>query len=106
MFTFQQTQRLAFYINPIFGIPLRDLREHFNLKSTFFSCYPENEDVVITGRGFGHGVGLCKEGAMKMAKSGFNFQQIAFYYFPGIVIEEYSKQQFFKQRQGSLKVIN
>jgi stage II sporulation protein D len=106
MFTFQQTQRLAFYINPIFGIPLRDLREHFNLKSTFFSCYPENEDVVITGRGFGHGVGLCQEGAMKMAKSGFNFQQIAFYYFPGIVIEEYSKQQFFKQRQGSLKVIN
>jgi len=106
MFSFQQNQRMAFYIHPMYGIPLRDLREHFNLKSTFFSCYPEEDEVVIIGRGFGHGVGLCQEGAMKMAKSGFSFEEIAFYYFPGIRIEEYSKHQFFNQKQGCNQLNN
>ena len=55
---YEQLERKAFYIHPVFGIPLRDLREEFNLKSTFFSCYPEGNEVVIKGRGFGHGVGL------------------------------------------------
>lgn len=98
MFTFDQPQRTAFYIHPVFGIPLRDLREEFDLKSTFFSCYPEGTDVVIRGRGFGHGVGLCQEGAMKMAKSGYNFIQIANFYFPGIEVVNYSDQRFFDQR--------
>jgi stage II sporulation protein D len=67
---FDQPERLAFYLHPMFGIPLRDVRDHFDLKSTFFSCYPEGEQVVLKGRGFGHGVGLCQEGAMKMARYG------------------------------------
>lgn len=100
MFTFEQNQRTAFYIHPVFGIPLRDLREEFNLKSTFFSCHPEGTEVVITGRGFGHGVGLCQEGAMKMAKSGYDFRQIANFYFPKVEIVNYSEQRFFKQRNS------
>ncbi|MFN5149092.1 MAG: SpoIID/LytB domain-containing protein [Flavobacteriia bacterium] len=98
IFTFEQPQRMAFYIHPVFGIPLRDLREEFDLKSTFFSCYPEGTDVVIKGRGFGHGVGLCQEGAMKMAKYGFNYLQIAKYYFPGIIVVNYSEERFYKQK--------
>lgn len=98
IYTFNQPQRMAFYIHPVLGIPLRDLREEFNLKSTFFNCYPEGTEVVIQGRGFGHGVGLCQEGAMKMAKSGFDFKQIALYYFPGVRIVNYSEERFFKQK--------
>lgn len=101
IFSFDQPQRLSFYLHPIFGIPLRDIREEFDLKSTFFSCYPEGTDVVIIGRGFGHGVGLCQEGAMKMAKSGYNYSQIALYYFPNIKIVNYSEQRFFMQKQSS-----
>lgn len=97
MFTFDQPQRMAFYLHPVFGIPLRDLREEFNLKSTFFSCYPEGSEVVIKGRGFGHGVGLCQEGAMKMAKSGFTYEQIAIYYFPKIRIINYQEELFYRQ---------
>jgi stage II sporulation protein D len=98
IFTFDQSQRMAFYLHPIYGIPLRDLREQFNLKSTFFSCYPEGTDVIVRGRGFGHGVGLCQEGAMKMAKSGFKYEQIASYYFPGIRIVNYADERFYKQK--------
>ena len=101
MFTFNQVQRKAFYIHPIFGIPLRDIREEFDLKSTFFSCHLEGEEVVVQGRGFGHGVGLCQEGAMRMAKSGYNFMQIALFYFPNISITNYSEFKFYTQKYSS-----
>jgi stage II sporulation protein D len=98
IFTFTQPQRLAFYQNPTLGIPLRDLREEFELKSTYFNCYPEGTDVVIRGRGFGHGVGLCQEGAMKMAKYGYNYLQIAQYYFPNVFFKNIGNESFFKQK--------
>jgi stage II sporulation protein D len=41
------------------------------------------EEMVLHGRGFGHGVGLCQEGAMNMAKKGYSFDQILLFYYPG-----------------------
>ena len=61
LYNFQQSERHAFFIHPFYGIPLRDLRDAFQLKSTFFSCSLDGEFVVLKGRGFGHGVGLCQE---------------------------------------------
>lgn len=81
---FKQEQRVAFYLHPIYGIPLRDLREQFKLKSTFFDADIVGEEVVLHGRGFGHGVGLCQEGAMNMAKKGFVYDQILGFYYPGM----------------------
>jgi stage II sporulation protein D len=91
---------MAFYQSPALGIPLRDLRTEFNLKSTFFSTYPEGMEVMIRGRGFGHGVGLCQEGAMRMAKYGYNYHQIAVYYFPGIHLVKLDQESFFTQKTG------
>ncbi|MDP4797505.1 MAG: SpoIID/LytB domain-containing protein [Crocinitomicaceae bacterium] len=102
MFNFIQDDRKAFYLDPIFGIPLRDLREEFNLKSTYFSCRPDGEDVVINGRGFGHGVGLCQEGAMKMARSGYDFKQILLFYFPGSKVIDWHDQKVFDQKSVGL----
>jgi stage II sporulation protein D len=93
---FDQPERTAFYLHPMFGIPLRDIRDHFDLKSTFFSCYPEGEEVVLKGRGFGHGVGLCQEGAMKMAKLGYTYDQIARYYFPKVLLVNYFDERYFR----------
>lgn len=100
IFSFNQNERMAFYQSPALGIPLRDLRTQFNLKSTFFSTYPEGMEVVIRGRGFGHGVGLCQEGAMRMAKYGYNYHQIAVYYFPGIHLVKLDQESFFTQKTG------
>ena len=97
IYNFEQNERKAFYIHPSLGIPLRDLRMKFNLKSTYFSTRLEGNSVVIEGRGFGHGVGLCQEGAMQMAKSGFSYKQIAYFYFSNIRILDYYKNQFFRQ---------
>jgi len=103
IFTFNQAERSAFFQYPWLGIPLRDIRMKFNLKSTFFNCYPEGSDVVLRGRGYGHGVGLCQEGAMKMAKYKYSYLQILLYYFPGVRVVNYVEQQFFNQQVNGVK---
>jgi len=103
IFTFKQPERSGFYQSAVLGIPLRDIRVEFNLKSTYFECYPEGNDVVIKGRGYGHGVGLCQEGAMKMAKYGYNYLQIAQYYFPNVYFKNINSENFFKQTVISIE---
>lgn len=97
-FEFNQEDRKAFYIHPSLGVPLRDLRQKFNLKSTYFSSTLIGDEVVLTGRGFGHGVGLCQEGAMNMAKLGYSYEQIALFYFSNVYIVDYYRGQFFNQQ--------
>ncbi len=41
---------------------------------------------VITGKGFGHGVGLCQVGAFGMAQAGSTFDQILKHYYTGIAL--------------------
>lgn len=98
IFSFNQPERMAFYHSAALGIPLRDLRTEFGLRSTFFNVNPDGMNVIVKGRGYGHGVGLCQEGAMRMARYGYNYQQIAVYYFPGIHLVKIDQEQFFKQK--------
>ena len=43
-------------------------------------------EVVIHGRGWGHGVGLCQIGAAVMASRGYTYRQILEHYYPGTAI--------------------
>lgn len=97
LYTFTQFYRKKYFHNPDFGIKLTKIRHKFKLKSTFFSCYEDGEYVVIEGRGYGHGVGLCQEGAMKMANLGYNYQQILRFYFSGVSFEGDYQKLFFEQ---------
>jgi peptidoglycan hydrolase-like amidase len=45
------------------------------------------ERFVITGKGWGHGVGLCQVGAFGMAQSGSTYEQILKHYYTGIGLE-------------------
>ncbi len=89
-FNYKQNERKTFFIHPSFGIPLRDLRAAFKLRSTFFSCEPVGDKILLTGRGFGHGIGLCQEGAMEMVKRGFNYKEILSFYFRGAILADWS----------------
>ncbi|MFM8394877.1 MAG: SpoIID/LytB domain-containing protein, partial [Acidobacteriota bacterium] len=53
------------------------------LKSTIFDVRRDGELYIFRGRGFGHGLGLCQDGAHQMARRGRSFQQILNHYFPG-----------------------
>jgi len=39
--------------------------------------------AFLSGRGYGHGVGMCQCGAQAMARGGKTSRQILFYYYPG-----------------------
>ena len=100
-YNFEQTQRRAFYIHPSLGIPLRDLRTKFRLKSTYFDTRLEGDELIIEGSGFGHGGGLCQEGAMSMAGDGFNYRQIAHFYFSNVRITDHYGDEFSSKKESS-----
>ena len=53
------------------------------LKSSRFEITRAGSDFVFSGSGFGHGLGLCQEGAHVLAQKGAIYQQILAKYFPG-----------------------
>lgn len=67
-------------------LPMKSVRKDLNLKSAFFSVEVKEDAVVLRGRGYGHGVGLCQEGASKMASHGYIAEEIIAYYFKGVRI--------------------
>jgi stage II sporulation protein D len=52
------------------------------LKSSRFEIVRSGLNFVFRGSGFGHGLGLCQEGAHIMAERGANYRQILAKYFP------------------------
>ena len=61
---------------------LRRLIGYNKIKSTWFEIKTKGHDVVFTGRGHGHGVGLCQWGAKGMAEAGFSYRKILRHYYP------------------------
>lgn len=53
------------------------------LKSSRFTISRSGSAFVFHGSGFGHGLGLCQEGAHVMAQRGLTYRQILTKYFPG-----------------------
>jgi stage II sporulation protein D len=88
LLSFYQKTRVPDYITGTFRMPLRDIRANLNLMSTFFSVIPRGDSLLIKGRGYGHGVGLCQEGAMVMAEKGFSYKQIIDFYYTGVDITD------------------
>ena len=66
------------------------IRSALGLKEQLFvidRVYNENDRVasfIFTGRGWGHGVGMCQFGAYGLAKQGLNVEQILKTYYTGI----------------------
>ena len=58
------------------------------LKSTAFDLRIEKNVYIFTGRGLGHGLGLCQYGAMEMARRGYSYREILRHYFPGAEIQK------------------
>ncbi|MDR0307478.1 MAG: SpoIID/LytB domain-containing protein [Chitinispirillales bacterium] len=57
------------------------------LRSSNFTIETANNDkVVIKGRGYGHGIGMCQTGAIGRARAGQSFEQILFAYYSGVTI--------------------
>jgi stage II sporulation protein D len=77
-------------------IPRRSMRTDLKLRSTQFEIDYIADEVVFTGKGFGHGVGLCQEGAMRMSKLGYSYKDIIHFYYTDVHLIQRRMLWFFK----------
>lgn len=69
------------------GDQLRSVVGYGKLRSTAFTVKKKDDAIVFTGRGYGHGVGMCVIGAGRRARRGEMVPQILNAYYPGLKIE-------------------
>jgi len=81
LFNFKQIERQAYFVFGGKSLKLRYVREQYKLRSTFFDVIEEETTVLLQGRGFGHGVGMSQEGAMRMSELGYCYEEILTHYF-------------------------
>ena len=96
-FNFEQKQRKMFYVFNNDSMLLKDIRTDFKLRSTFFSVKADAKQVVLHGRGYGHGVGLSQQGAMEMAMENYNYREIIKFYYKNVFIVSLRALNFFKE---------
>jgi stage II sporulation protein D len=85
---FTQNQRKAYFSD---SIKLTTIRADLGLKSTFFSVKQKGDEVIFYGKGYGHGVGLSQQGAIRMVQLGYGYRDIIKYYYKGVEIVNYEQ---------------
>jgi stage II sporulation protein D (peptidoglycan lytic transglycosylase) len=58
------------------------------IKSNLYTLQRRGVSLVFTGRGLGHGVGLCQAGAEQMGRREISDEKILSTYFPGAVVSD------------------
>ncbi|HNW91221.1 MAG TPA: SpoIID/LytB domain-containing protein [Bacteroidales bacterium] len=85
---FKQDKRMVYFSD---SIPLSVIRYDLGLKSTWFSISPSGSNVLIKGKGYGHGVGLSQQGAIRMAQLGYNYLDIIKFYYKDVEVVNYDE---------------
>lgn len=65
-----------------------EIRLRFGLRSAYFSISTAGDSIVFNGKGYGHGVGLCQDGAKHMAEKKMGYKRIIGFYYPGTKITD------------------
>ena len=66
----------------------RDLATKLSLRSNYFDIVQNQNNITITTKGFGHGVGMSQYGANGMAKEGYKYDQILKHYYQNTEIKK------------------
>ena len=69
------------------GEELRKAVGYTLIPSTQFAIESIGQDVVLSGFGAGHAVGMCQWGAKELAELGYPFSTILLYYYPGTELQ-------------------
>ncbi len=68
-----------------------DFRHVIEMRSTNFTVDFDGNSVILTTRGYGHGVGMSQTGANVMAQEGSTYQDILFHYYTGVQLVNLSE---------------
>ena len=66
----------------------RDVAKKLSLRSNYFKIIKNKENVTISTKGYGHGVGMSQYGAQGMAKEGYTYDKILKHYYIGTEIKK------------------
>ena len=69
-------------------LEIRKLLSPNHLLSSNFEVQREGTDFILTGHGWGHGVGLCQIGGAVMAAEGHDYRSILAHYYPTSSIKQ------------------
>ena len=67
-------------------LEIRRALSETHLYSSAFDVEKRDGRFILTGRGWGHGVGLCQIGAAVMGERGYSYDEILLYYYRGAEI--------------------
>ena len=85
----EQMRRKKYFILDKESIRMTKIREDWGFRSAFFDMFPEGDSILVWGKGYGHGIGMSQEGAMKMANDGFSYVDILQFYFNDIRLMDF-----------------
>jgi stage II sporulation protein D len=66
-----------------------ELRKLLGLPSTVFNINPGPDAYLVSGRGFGHGLGMSQWGAKHLSEQGYNAAQILSYYYKDVTVDQF-----------------
>ncbi len=66
---------------------IRRILSPTHLYSSAFVVERDNNDFILSGAGWGHGVGLCQIGAAVMAQRGYDYTHILHHYYPAATLQ-------------------
>jgi stage II sporulation protein D len=95
--SFKQPHRQVYFAKREYGILLKQIRQDWVLNSTFFDLELAQDSVIFEGRGFGHGIGLSQEGAMRMSNIGFSYFDILNFYYDDVHVIDLRALEFFRE---------
>lgn len=87
------TNRESFLMNREDAIRTSQARKEFGFRSGFFITLNEGDSIRVIGRGFGHGVGMCQEGAMGRAKANHDAWEILSHYYQNVSLTPWQNAQ-------------
>lgn len=93
----KENHRKAYFME---NTPLRmkKIRQDWQLRSAFFTTEKLGDKVLIKGKGYGHGVGLCQIGAMEMARRNYTYAEILHHYYQGVHLVSLTALDFFRDK--------
>ena len=65
-----------------------DMRRKFSLPSTLFDVKISGGEVIFSGYGSGHGVGMSQKGAKAYAENGWDYKKILAHYYSGTTLKK------------------
>jgi stage II sporulation protein D len=79
-----------------------------SIRSTMFGIEHENGSFIFSGRGFGHGVGLCQAGALARVAAGEAPARVLQYYYPGTTLSSLDGlgTRRFSESRGNLYIMD